>query len=100
MIGSGFSERTDPNALVIGPTGVALDSDSDFLYVADSLNNRIASIPNPLSRKTSAETGSTVSQGGNLNDPLGMVRAPNGNLVAANGNDGNLVEVESFELPG
>ena len=93
VIGSGFSERTDPSALVIGPTGVALDSDNDFLYVADSLNNRIAAIPNPLGRKTSAGIGSTVSQGGNLNDPLGMVRAPNGNLVAANGNDGNLVEV-------
>ena len=51
VIGSGFSERTDPSALVIGPTGVALDSNSDFLYVADSLNNRIAVIRNPLSRR-------------------------------------------------
>lgn len=93
VIGSGFSERTDPSALVIGPTGVALDSDHDVLYVADSLNNRIAAISNPLSRNTTAGIGSTVSQGGSLNDPLGMVRAPNGDLVAANGDDGNLVEV-------
>jgi len=93
VIGSGFSERTDPGALVIGPTGVALDADHDFLYIADSLNNRIAAIPNPLSRKAGAGIGSTVSQNGSLNDPLGLVRAPNGDLVAANGNDGNLVEV-------
>ena len=36
MIASGFPERTDPNALVIGPTGVAFDDDTGILYVADS----------------------------------------------------------------
>ena len=92
-IGSGFSQRTDPAALVIGPTGLALDHDGDVLYVADSLNNRIAAISSPLFRKTSAGAGRTVFQGGALNDPLGLTRAPNGDLIAANGDDGNLVEV-------
>src|SRR5271165_68408 len=32
VIGSGFPERTDPAALVIGPTGVALDAKADILY--------------------------------------------------------------------
>ena len=36
--------------------------------------------------------GNTVSSGGALNDPLGLAIAPNGNIVVANGNDGNLVE--------
>jgi hypothetical protein len=40
-----------------------------------------------------AGSGSTVSQGGALNDPLGLALAPNHNLVTANGNDGNLVEI-------
>src|SRR5580704_16976085 len=40
IIGSKFEERTDPAALVIGPTGVALDPVADILYVADSLTNR------------------------------------------------------------
>jgi sugar lactone lactonase YvrE len=93
VIGSGFPARFDPTALVIGPTGVALDAHSDILYVADSLNNRIAAISNPLTRTSSARTGSTLSQGGALNDPLGMVRAPNGDLIVANGGDGNLVEI-------
>src|SRR3984885_14001980 len=42
VVGSGFPERTDPAALVIGPTGLAFDSVSGILYVADSLGNRIA----------------------------------------------------------
>lgn len=93
VIGSGFPERTDPAALVIGPTGLALGREHDVLYVADSVGNRIAAIPRPLFRTASAGTGNTVSQGGALNDPLGLTRAENGDLIAANGDDGNLVEV-------
>jgi hypothetical protein len=92
VIGSGFSERTDPAALVIGPTGVALGKNHKTLYVADSLNNRIAAISDPLHRSSSANTGSTVSSGGSLNDPLGMTLSINGNILTTNGNDGNLVE--------
>jgi hypothetical protein len=92
VIGSEFSERTDPMALVIGPTGVALSKNSKVLYVADSLNNRIAAIADPLTRQSSAGTGSTLSSGGALNDPLGLTLAVNGNILTANGNDGNLVE--------
>ena len=101
IVGSGFSERTDPAALVIGPTGVGLGRNDDqadedeggrTLYVADSLNNRIAAISNALARNSSAGTGTTVSKGGSLNDPLGLTVAPNGNIVTVNGNDGFAVE--------
>ena len=92
VIGSGFSERTDPAALVIGPTGLALSKNNKTLFVADSLNNRIAAISEPLSRMTTAGTGSTVSSGGALNDPLGMTLALNGKVLTVNGNDGFLVE--------
>ncbi len=92
VIGSGFSERTDPAALVIGPTGLGLDADADTLYVADSLNNRVAAIRHPVFRDTSAGVGKTVSQGGSLNDPLGLTMATNGNILTVNGNDGFLVE--------
>jgi DNA-binding beta-propeller fold protein YncE len=99
VIASGFPERTDPAALVIGPTGVAFDNNTGTLFVADSLSNRIAAVPNALFRNDAAMNGGpsptvqTVSQGHQLNDPLGLVLAPNGDLIAANGNDGNLVEV-------
>jgi len=91
VIGSGFMERTDPAALVIGPTGVGLGPDGT-LYVADTLANRIGAIPNAVFRVTSAGTGKTVSTDGGLNGPLGLVIAPNGNILTVNSNDGNLVE--------
>ncbi|MGA8034844.1 MAG: hypothetical protein WA823_07285 [Candidatus Acidiferrales bacterium] len=80
VIGSGFSERTDPNALVIGRTGVALSQpcqpyDLDdclgnrgtgqepVLYIADTLSNRVAVILRPMSRQGSDGTGRTLTSG-------------------------------------
>ena len=92
VIASGFGQRTDPNALVIGPTGVGLGVDGT-LYVADTLSNRIAAIPEALFRSTSAGTGNTVSQGGALNGPLGVTIAPGGDILTVNSGDGNMVEL-------
>lgn len=92
VIASGFPERTDPAALVIGPTGVAFDSVTGNLLVADSLDNRIAAIPNALIRAQISWMGNTVSMGGALNDPLG-VSLNGSDLFIANGDDGNIVEV-------
>jgi hypothetical protein len=101
VIGSGFAERTDPNALVIGPTGLALsshdrhtDEGGQVLYVADTLNNRIVAIEDPLRRNTSVGTGTTVSQGGALNGPLGLEIATNGDILTVNSGDGYLVETK------
>jgi hypothetical protein len=91
VIGSGFEERTDPNALVIGPTGLGL-SENGTLYVADTLQNRIAAIPSAIFRNTSAGTGDTVSQGKAINGPLGLAIVPNDNILTVNANDGNMVE--------
>ena len=109
VIGSGFPERTDAAALVIGPTGVGLGSNGT-LYVADSLDNAITAIPNAVHRHTSAGTGVTVSPTGSanlLNDPLGLAVAPNGDILTVNGNNGNIVEttpggaqVDSRQLDG
>jgi len=94
VIGSGFGERTDPAALVIGPTGVSLGKDGT-LFVADTLANRITAIPNALFRMKSAGTGKVVTSGGALNGPLGLALAPDGDILAANAGDGNLVEITS-----
>jgi DNA-binding beta-propeller fold protein YncE len=74
-------------------TNVYLSGDDCALYVADTLNNRIAAIFNPLSRRHSANTGLTVSSGGSLNDPLGLTVAPNGHILVMNGNDGFITEI-------
>lgn len=109
VIGSGFPARTDPAALVIGPTGVALNENcksgdkddcaargeeaGEALYVADSLSNRIAVILNASDRTTSAGTGITLTSGGSLNDPLGLTLGTDGHILTVNGNDGFVTEI-------
>jgi hypothetical protein len=81
-----------PAALVVGPTGVALASDGT-LYLADTLANSITAIPQALTRTTPAPAGgTTVTEGGHLKEPLGLVLAPNGDIVTTNAGDGNIVE--------
>jgi hypothetical protein len=117
VIGSGFPEENDPAALIIGPTGVGLasgegdDFESDSarhdhgggsfggdeggestLYVADTVNNRIARIDNASFRNSSAGIGHTVSTAGSLKGPLGLIIAPNGDILSVNSGDGNIVE--------
>jgi hypothetical protein len=114
-IGSGFPERTDPAALVIGPTGVGLrascagdsddcahhdygdhdrdEEDSSLLYVADTLSNRVAVIDRALTRTTSAGIGRTLTSGGSLNGPLGLVVTPHGTVLTVNSGDGFITEI-------
>jgi NHL repeat len=92
VIATGFDERTDPAALVVGPTGVALGRDGT-LYVADTVNSRIAAIPNaPFRDRPATGGGRTVSENMALMGPLGMTLAPNGDILTTNGGDGNVVE--------
>ena len=114
IIGSGFPERTDPAALVIGPTGVGLRAscagdgddcahhegdedgdhhDSSLLYVADTLSNRVAVIDRALTRTTTARIGRTLSSGGSLNGPLGLVVTPSGTVLTVNSGDGFITEI-------
>jgi DNA-binding beta-propeller fold protein YncE len=112
VIGAGFAAKTDPNALVIGPTGVGLSAncgnredsedsdcrsrfrqDESVLYVADSVNNRIAVIADPMTRSTPSWNGRTLTVGGNLNDPHGLTVVPNGHIITVNGNDGFATEI-------
>jgi len=73
--------------------GTDEDADRSVLYVADTLNNRIAVIERPLKRSTSAGSGETLSSGGSLNAPLGLVTTPNGHLLTVNGGDGFITEI-------
>jgi hypothetical protein len=91
IIGSGFGQHTDPAALVVGPTGLGLNSQGT-LFVADSVGNGIRAIPRALVRSSSAGTGNKVTSGGNLNTPLGLAIAPNGHVLTVNAGDGLIVE--------
>jgi hypothetical protein len=84
--------RDDKTALVIGPTGVAL-AKNGTLYVADTLESRIIAIPNAMTRSTPlADKGIALASGGHLKQPLGLILAPNGDILTSNAGDGNIVE--------
>lgn len=54
--------------------------------------NRITAIPRAEGRMTSAGTGRTVTRGGRLQNPLGLVLAADGHLISANAGNGRVVE--------
>ena len=91
QIGSGFPARTDPAALVVGPTGVGLGFDGT-LYVASTADSTIAAIPHAVTRFKDDGTGSDVSVGSALNGPLGLAIARGGDILTVNSGDGNMVE--------
>jgi hypothetical protein len=92
VIANGIPWVNSAEALVLGPTGLALASDGT-LYVASTDGNKIFAISEAMTRTTPAAKGGTVlTEGGHLKEPLGMVLAPNGNIVTSNGGDGNMVE--------
>ncbi len=92
VIANGFGQRADRDVFLIGPTGLALGPDNT-LYVSDALKNQIVAIPNAATRTDSAGTGRTVTEGGLLKRPLSLAIAPNGHLLACNGVNGQVVEV-------
>jgi hypothetical protein len=92
VIANGIPWVDSAAALVLGPTGLALGSNGT-LYVASTEVSKILAIPDAATRTTAAPNGGTVlTQGGHLNQPLGMALAPNGNIITSNGGDGDMVE--------
>ena len=90
-IGSGFPQRSDPTAFLLGPTGVGIGQHG-VLYVAETLRSRINLIPRALTRQSNARQGRVLTLGGRLNMPLGLALAPNSNVLTVNGGDGRIVE--------
>ena len=60
--------------------------------MASTQDNRILAIPEAATRTTAVKGGTVLTEGGHLKEPLGLVLAPNGNIVTTNGGDGNMVE--------
>lgn len=93
VVGDGFSQRADRDNFLLGPTGEALGPDGT-LYVTDGLDNVITAIPNALARTDSAGTGRVVTRDGLLGWPLALAWTPQGHLLACNGKDGRVVEID------
>jgi len=86
QIASGYAFRTDPSALVVGPTGVALDAERDILYVSSTGDNAIFAVRDASDRTTDAGMGQlVVKDDAHLHGPLGLALAPNGDLISTQG---------------
>lgn len=85
-VAQGYTFRTDPSALVVGPTGLAYDPATDVLYVASTGDNAIFAVAGAGNAIVPVDQGTVVfNDPRHLRGPLGLVFAPNGNLITANG---------------
>jgi len=83
-IASGYAHRTDPSALLLGPTGLVFHNNK--LYVASTDDNAVYVIKNAARRQTDDGIGKVAIQDNDhLHGPLGMTLTPDGHLIIANG---------------
>jgi DNA-binding beta-propeller fold protein YncE len=86
IIGSGYAHHCDPGALVVGPTGLALDPETGTLYVASTADNAIFAIRNATRTRFDHGRGRLITDDPvHLHGPVGLVRAANGDLISAQG---------------
>jgi DNA-binding beta-propeller fold protein YncE len=99
QIASGYTHRGDPAALALGPTGLAYDPRTDTLYVASTADNAIFAITHAEHARADRGRGILVYQdNAHLRGPLGLVLAPNGNLITSNGDAINADPNQNSEL--
>jgi len=99
LIGSGFNHRTDPAALVLGPSGLFYDEKNDLLYVASSSDNAVYAIPYAGSRNDAAGTETLFYQDlTHLHGPLDLSMSANGDLIVANSDGSNVDPNQPSEL--
>ncbi|MBV8553338.1 MAG: hypothetical protein JOY54_18725 [Acidobacteriaceae bacterium] len=86
LVAKGYLFRTDPLALVVGPTGLVFDRDEEELFVASTGDNAIYKVRNALKRDRPAHLGVVVYEdNAHLRGPLGLIRTPNGDFITTNG---------------
>jgi DNA-binding beta-propeller fold protein YncE len=85
LIGKGYTHMPNDAALVLGPTGLAFDGSNHALYVASTADNTVYAITDADTRSIAANRGFLVFADSHLRGPLALRFAPNGDLLAANG---------------
>ncbi len=84
-IATGYAVQPNAAAVILGPTGLAFDAQSDTLYVASTGDNEIFAISNASRAGAAVDRGYLVFASSHLRGPLALRFAPNGDLLAANG---------------
>ena len=98
-IASGYAHGCDPAALVVGPTGLALDADDDVLYVASTGDNAIFAVHRALERNSDGGTGRRViDDPAHLHGPLGLLRTTEGSLITTQGDAVNADPAQASEI--
>lgn len=84
-IATGYSFGPDTAGLVVGPAGLVYNKKKDTLYVASEDDNAIFAIADASKVGSSTGMGTMIfSDATHLHGPLGLMIAPNGDLVTAN----------------
>src|SRR5262249_2228878 len=84
-IGSGYGFGPDTAAVVVRPAGLAHDQARDTLFVASEMDDTIFALHGAGNTQTDLGTGTVVYQdAAHLHGPLGLIFAPNGDLLVAN----------------
>jgi len=98
VIANGFNHRTDPAALVLGPSGLAYNAPNDTLYVASSTDNAIYAIPTATAAQNAVAPVLFVQDPTHLHGPLDLAILPNGHFVVANSDGSNTDPNQPSEL--
>lgn len=92
-VGTAGGQLGFPGGQPLGPTGLAYDNRKDLLYVASTADNKIYAIANAQRTSLDGVTGPAIYANstdcgglaaGCLHGPVGLVLAPNGDLLTSN----------------
>jgi len=84
-IASGYTSAPDAAGTVVGPAGLAYDSSSDTLYIASEGDDAIYKLRGAGLATRDLGKGEVVYDDRSvLHGPLGLIFAPNGDLITAN----------------
>jgi WD40 repeat protein len=97
-IAVGYTHVPNAAALILGPTGLAFDDDTDTLFVASTADNTIYAVSHAGTRPNWVTRGRVVFADPHLRGPLALRFAPNGNLLAANGDAVNADVLHPSEI--
>jgi uncharacterized protein (TIGR03118 family) len=99
QIASGYKHEPNSAALVLGPTGLAYDPRTGTLFVASTDDNAIFAVAHAGRTDSDHGKGTVVfADQAHLHGPVGLVLAPNGDLIAANGDGVNADPTQPSEL--
>lgn len=97
-LAKGYTVQPNVGAVILGPTGLAFDGASGTLYVASTADNAIYAISGAIQATTAVHRGRLVFSSSHLRGPLGLRLAPNGDLLAANGDAVNADAAHPSEI--